>query len=285
MAKTQELDQELVEGLKLARTKRMYFAAVLKGGNDGALLVKKTKVPPNAIAEAKKSCGGSAVVKGFVFGEEGKLIFEVGKEPPGTMANALKIIAKRDSGLSIHPECRVSSDPELMEEESEEAASNGAPQGKTVAPEGTSTATKTPANNSVPGPLPHAEQYAAAQQTWEKASSAAIIATDKLVSSMRGIDDEVAQAIADIIEQMRNDFPDTLDDALTGLAAAAKLGKEADAEGFRNKAEIAVRAALAYLNNNAQTIEGCEQNPFGVTVSFRAPLTESLKQVLTSIKK
>ncbi len=263
----------------------MYFAAVLKGGNDGALIIKKTKVPPAAINEAKKQSGGTAVVKGAVFGEDGKLIFEVAKAPPGTMENALKVIAKRDSGLSIHPECRVGTNPDLFDEhsESESESEESATHGKPTESDGQRPQPK-PQKSRVPGPLPAAAKYAEALQIWEQASAAALSATDKLISSMRSIDDEVATAIADIVDKMRGDFPDTLDEALTGLSSAAKLGKADDAEMYRNKAEIAVRASLAFLNNNAQTNEGCEQNPFGVTVSFRAPLTEALKQVLTSVK-
>ena len=58
----QEIDEELVTGLKAAKSKRMSFAVVLKGGSDGALIVSKQKIPPTAIAEAKKESGGSAVI-------------------------------------------------------------------------------------------------------------------------------------------------------------------------------------------------------------------------------
>src|SRR5438552_8060311 len=109
MPKVEELDEELVTALKQAKSKRMYFAAVLKGASDGALLLKKTKIPPADIAAAKKKCGGSAVLKGACFYEDGKYVFETAKDPPATLANALKIIARRDAGLSIHPICRSGS--------------------------------------------------------------------------------------------------------------------------------------------------------------------------------
>ena len=110
------LDQDLVNGLKAAKSKRCYFALVLKGSTDGALIVSKVKVPPTAIAEAKKSSGGSAVVKGHCSYEDGKYIFETGKPAATTAAQAVKIIAKRDAGLAIHPEFRVGTDPELAED-------------------------------------------------------------------------------------------------------------------------------------------------------------------------
>src|ERR1700757_4088678 len=113
MAK-QELDQELVEGLKAAKSKRCYFALVVKGGADGALVVSKTKIPPAAIAAAKKKSGGSAVGQGMVRYEDGIYVFETAKDPPATMDRLVKTIAKRDAGMTINVNCRKGSDPELL---------------------------------------------------------------------------------------------------------------------------------------------------------------------------
>jgi hypothetical protein len=117
VGKTDLLDEELVAGLKLAKTKRCYFALVVKGATDGALVVSKQKVPPVLITLAKKKCGGSAVVKGAVFFEDGKYIFETAKEQAATMPNALKLIAKRDAGMAIIAICRVGTDPDLFDEQ------------------------------------------------------------------------------------------------------------------------------------------------------------------------
>ena len=106
-----------------------------------------------------------------------------------------------------------------------------------------------------------------------------------MIAALEAADDDLADAIAQVVEQLKADFPDTLDDALTGLVASAKAGETAETETYRNKSEIAIKAALAYLGNNSKTIEGCEHNPFGIGVSFRAPLTDALKQVLIKVKK
>ncbi len=271
MAKTEELDKDLVDGLKQAKSKRSYFALVLKGGSDGAIIISKQKVPPGAINEAKKKCGGSAVVKGACFYEDGKYVFEMAKEPAATLPNAIKVIVKRDAGLTIQPVCRKGTNADLLDEEVQT---------------GPATPTATDGKQQkTQGSLPEAAKYEKALQTWEQASAAALSATDKLLSALSGMEDELAQAIAGVIQKMRNDFPDTLDDALTGLAKSAKAGNSADSATYQMKSEIAIKAALAYLNNNAKTIDGCEQNPFGVNVSFRAPLTEALKQVLVNVKK
>ncbi len=110
------LDEELVHGLKIAKTKRCRFAFVVKGGADGALLVTKQKVPPVLITLAKKKCGGSGVVKGAVFYEEGTYVFETAKPPAATLAKALKLVAKRDAGLTIKVDCRQGTDPDLIED-------------------------------------------------------------------------------------------------------------------------------------------------------------------------
>ncbi len=117
MAKTAELNEDLINGLKAAKSKRAYFALILKGATDGALIVSKTKVPPAQIAEAKKESGGSAVIKGFCTYEDGTYVFETAKQAPATAAQAVKLIAKRDAGLALKAEFRVSTDPELLTEE------------------------------------------------------------------------------------------------------------------------------------------------------------------------
>lgn len=122
MAKSGEMNEELVTGLKAAKSKRAYFALVLKGGKDGALIVSKTKVPPAAIADAKKESGGSAVVKGFCRFEDGVYLFETIKAVGPNVAQAVKLIAKRDAGITLRAEFRVKADPELLADE-EEASS------------------------------------------------------------------------------------------------------------------------------------------------------------------
>ncbi len=273
----QEIDEELVNGLKQAKSRRMYFALVLKGGADGALLISKQKVPPADIAQAKKKSGGSAVIQGACFGEDGKIIFEVAKMPGATWAAAVRTIAKRDAGLTIQAEFRQGNDPDLLEEGEAPTTSQTGPTQQSGQPQST--------EQTQAGPLPETQKWEPALRTWEQASATALASIDQLVSSLEASNDELALAISGIIQQAQADFPDTLDEALTGLVSAAKAGKAGEAEGFRNKSEIAIKAALAYLNNNAKTFDGCENNPFGVHVQIRAPLTEALKQVLIAVKK
>ena len=114
MGKTTELDKDLADGLKSAKSKRCYFVLVLKGGTDGALLVSKSKIGAPAIAEAKKKSGGSAVVSGLVSYADSTYLFETAKSPPATAAQATKTIVKRDAELSIKAVFRMGTDPELL---------------------------------------------------------------------------------------------------------------------------------------------------------------------------
>jgi hypothetical protein len=156
MAKTDTVDEELVNGLKVAKTKRCYFALVMKGGADGALLITKQKVPPVLITLAKKRSGGSAVVKGAVFYEDGKYVFETAKVPAATMPNVLKLLAKRDAGLHIAPICRMGINPDLAEDGAGASPQSAAPQ-----PGATQSVQPATKPNTGDAQVPNAAAYAA----------------------------------------------------------------------------------------------------------------------------
>lgn len=127
-----EVDKELAAALKLAKTKRMYFALVMKGGAQGTLIVQKMKIPPGKIDAAKKELGGAAVVRGTCMGEDGALVFETAKPPAPAVAKLIKKIAKEEAGLTINPVARVAQKPdedddETDADESEEQASTKPP--------------------------------------------------------------------------------------------------------------------------------------------------------------
>jgi hypothetical protein len=96
-----EVDAKLATALKAAKTSPMFFALVAKGSADGALLVSKGAVPPKQITEAKAKCGGGTAFQGRCFGEDGKMVFELGKEPPATLAKQIRLLAMRDAGVSL----------------------------------------------------------------------------------------------------------------------------------------------------------------------------------------
>src|ERR1019366_2138823 len=108
----------LATSLKQAKTKPMFFAFVAKG-TEGKLLVDKKKISPKAAAEAKKECGGGTIYQGRCTGEEGKMVFEVGKEVPPTLSALTKKIIKQNAGLMLDVEYRVAPDVEAEENETE----------------------------------------------------------------------------------------------------------------------------------------------------------------------
>jgi hypothetical protein len=108
----------LTNALKLAKTKPMFFAFVAKG-NEGRLLLDPKKVSPKDLAEAKKECGGGAIFKGRTVHEEGELIFEVAKEPPGTLAALIKKVIKTDAAMTLNVTIRVNAELESEEGEHE----------------------------------------------------------------------------------------------------------------------------------------------------------------------
>ncbi len=114
-----EVNDKLQSALKQAKTKKMFFAFVAKGGGDGVLLVAASKIPPKDIAEAKKKSGGTTVTTGRCFGEEGELVFETAKEPPAALAGQIKKVAARDAGLTLKVVARGGGE---AEEEKEETA-------------------------------------------------------------------------------------------------------------------------------------------------------------------
>src|SRR5262245_31091729 len=126
------IDKDLVTALKAARGgKPMRFAFFPKGA-EGKLLVDK-KVPAQQIAETKKATGASSVLKGRCVGEDGTLVFEVAKEPPGTLLGQLRKRVKEDAGLTWPIAIRVNPKAEDEPAEGEAGAASGTPASPRVA--------------------------------------------------------------------------------------------------------------------------------------------------------
>ncbi len=154
-----DIDSELAANVKIAKTKRMHFAFVAKGSSDGALVLAKSKVPPALITDAKKKSGGTQVFKGACFGEEGKLVFEMAKDPPATLATALKKVIQRDASVSIPCICRIGTDPDLADD-----AAATTPAATTPTPATSAAATTTP-TTAPPKADSYYSQYAAYHAT------------------------------------------------------------------------------------------------------------------------
>jgi hypothetical protein len=259
-----ETDDELEANLKAAKTKRMYFALVMKGGADGALVIEKTKVPATAIAAAKKKSGGSAVLTGFVFYENGQYVFEVGRVPPATAANVIKTIAKRDGNQSIHPLVRLGTDPELQEITA--SATGGTPQPQ-------------PGNNGGPQkPFGDAERKFC-DNTWAQA-------TAKIRGDLKSLSSRIAAEVdgeADLGPEIEAYVNDKLAHFETSLHLALDH-VEAVNDGEREKARQEAVATIDGLQREMQEDKAIttlwEKNPFGAI-----NVSPVLKATFNAIKK
>ena len=111
-------DTKLATALRQAKQTPMFFAFVAKGSTEGVLIVAKKKIPAKEINEAKAESGGKKVFRGRCTYEDGKMVFEMGTEPPGTLAKQLKAVINEAAGMMMQVETRVAAD--LQDEEGEE---------------------------------------------------------------------------------------------------------------------------------------------------------------------
>lgn len=97
---------QLAAMIKLAQTQEMQFVAV-KGGGAAKLLMAKSKVPPKDVAEAMEHTNGKIIARGRCVAEDGTLMFECDKPPPGTLAAVLRNAIKEEAKLSPKLETRL----------------------------------------------------------------------------------------------------------------------------------------------------------------------------------
>lgn len=110
-------DKELYLGLKRAKTQPMFFALVVKSATEGKLIVSKMKVKPSDISDAKKDLGAGKVLRGTCRFANGRHQFVTKQDPPATLAKLIKLLAKKQAGLMIKPECRGGGEDDEMEAE------------------------------------------------------------------------------------------------------------------------------------------------------------------------
>lgn len=124
-----DVDSKLAASLRQAKANPMFFVFVAKG-TEGKLLLDKKKISPKDASDAKKALGGGTIFKGRCHGEEGKLVFEIGKEPAPSLSPLTKKIIKQDAGLTMDVEYRFAADLAAEENEAEstgDAAAAAAP--------------------------------------------------------------------------------------------------------------------------------------------------------------
>ena len=114
-------DDELARAIKLAKSGKQHFFALIVKGGDSALSLSRKKVPAATIAEMKKTAGGGAVVAGTCVGNDGTLVFTTPKAS-GTLAAILKKCIKEKAGLTIACDVKTAAEAEADEEEEDGAS-------------------------------------------------------------------------------------------------------------------------------------------------------------------
>src|SRR5262249_13409131 len=104
------LDRDLAGALNQVKRRAMNFALVVKGPDEGTLIVSSKTIPTQKIDEAVKELGGGKRYKSRCSGDaKGQLVFETAKEPLPS-AKTLKAVIRRDAGLSLNVEVRTAAD-------------------------------------------------------------------------------------------------------------------------------------------------------------------------------
>lgn len=102
-----ELKTALKLALRATPGKPHFFALLVKGAKDGALIVDKRRISTKLIDEAKKEHGATSVVRGLCHGEDGAIVFETVKRQSPAVAVAAKRLASVHAGVKIKPVFRV----------------------------------------------------------------------------------------------------------------------------------------------------------------------------------
>jgi hypothetical protein len=114
-----EKDVALTAAVKLARRMPMFFVFIVKSMTHGKLLISKRKLTGGAVMAARKAAGGGKIFRGRCMGEEGKLVFELPKEPPRTLGKQLRNLIARETGLFLRVVARVAADLVADQDEQE----------------------------------------------------------------------------------------------------------------------------------------------------------------------
>lgn len=107
-------------------------------------------------------------------------------------------------------------------------------------------------------------------------------AVGALEATLRDTGHETFLEVADHLGDLARSFPAEVEGTLAKLEAAVLAGDTAAAEGLRAKVREGVQGWLAFLQENAASIRGCEGNPFGVTVAIAGPIRQTLNAILSA---
>ena len=71
-----------------------------------------------------------------------------------------------------------------------------------------------------------------------------------------------------------------MENLLARLDGAVKSGDAVEAKSLRGEVQKTAKTMLAFLQDNADFIRGCETNPLGIAIQIAEPIRNSLKSIV-----
>ena len=210
------LDEELARGIKQARMKPQHFAIVAKGPSVLKVFVRRKRIKPKEIKEARFELKGNNVVEGLVQGDGPVLVFQVVGEEPSIKTLSLKEYLSEQTGLTVKVQFQVVAELTDIGEEDEEAPPEAPPMP-------TSSAA---AEGTVPPAPPPPRTAAAATESTPPAAPPSPTGDDALLKQLV----ETMQKLGPTIQSAVTTFPALRDEIVKWVAKFHEQVKAKDAE-------------------------------------------------------
>lgn len=320
--KTLEEDEReagnLVQGLKTAKTREMFYGLVRKGQSARLVVSKKPQACVRMTRKFKakdEDVRGGKVFVGKCDFEGGKIRFHFQEKPPNLKPVLKRVVAEAnmkpaiivngvefDDGefaelhrliqlniktiidAGVAPPDQVKGWLETVQNAHRIYENDLEPQALTelnkIEPEVRSFLgqARTAGTSETTSPV------VAAESTVRKARIDAVKGVNDLVSALRSTGDERAGRIADFLVGLATELPQDLERVLSTLSAAVEQGEPPDKiRKLRAGIQTTAKQWLAFLNTNSKFIEGVETNPFNITVRIKEPVQNALKSALQHV--
>ncbi|MDX1943772.1 MAG: hypothetical protein SFU86_00065 [Pirellulaceae bacterium] len=103
----EEIDKDLLEGLRQARKRAQHFVLICKGNDPLKLLVDRKRPRDGELRLVRSDVGGNRLIRGVVEGDGGVLVFFVQDEEPKVKPARLREMVAQQTEIMIRPEYKV----------------------------------------------------------------------------------------------------------------------------------------------------------------------------------
>ncbi len=128
------------------------------------------------------------------------------------------------------------------------------------------------------------EMVELSQTNWREVRFRSMEGLDELMTELRGSEDRDLHLIADKIQLVAKDMPESLEALLGKLSKAVKARDAGLVGALKTQAQGELKNCAGYLKSFDKEISRCERNPLGVTVKIRQPMAESLKEISANLR-